>query len=371
MIDQAGPWGTGAFTLVEGYSSLRNHLAVISTDPFAATWLDVEQPRTDRVVLEANPGYWDVERGPRLSRVVYRNELSPSDALDLVCDRDGEVDIVSEVAPGDAARVEQSQHAHLVSHDAMRVLVGMINRDAADVPLGDVRARRALNFAVDRARLVAEAFHGHAHPLSGFTPHFATGIPEGMRPYPHEPERARSLLAEAGWPEGRSLRLAAPPDLADLAHFLAPDFEQSLGVKVEVVVPAAGDVPGEVRKIVEKKLPLGWDLLLHAWIDLSADAPPAMLHREFIGSTGAFRTGPVIDQFDELFNRFSRTIDPQRLTQLAEEIDRFCYDEALAVFLCSPTALYAVNNHVTFRASATTFELAETEVDEQHWSRRG
>ena len=63
-------------------------------------------------------------------------------------------------------------------------------------------------------------------------------------------------------------------------------------------------------------------------------------------------------------------IDGQKLVKVAEQIDRYVFDEALALFLCAPQALYAVNTHVDFGPYRTTFELAETEVDEQHWSRR-
>ena len=63
-------------------------------------------------------------------------------------------------------------------------------------------------------------------------------------------------------------------------------------------------------------------------------------------------------------------IDGQKLVKVAEQIDRYVFDEALALFLCAPQALYAVNTHVNFGPYRTTFELAETEVDEQHWSRR-
>jgi len=38
--------------------------------------------------------------------------------------------------------------------------------------------------------------------------------------------------------------------------------------------------------------------------------------------------------------------------------------------LCAPQALYAVNRHVSFVDHAATFELAETEVSGEHWSRR-
>jgi peptide/nickel transport system substrate-binding protein len=51
-------------------------------------------------------------------------------------------------------------------------------------------------------------------------------------------------------------------------------------------------------------------------------------------------------------------------------MDQLAYDEVLSVFLCAPQALYAVNEHVNFVGHATTFDVAETEVTGDHWSRR-
>jgi len=75
-------------------------------------------------------------------------------------------------------------------------------------------------------------------------------------------------------------------------------------------------------------------------------------------------------------SEYQKTKDEKRFEQLVnransvEHIDRYVYDEALALFLCAPQALYVVNKHVDFGPYRTTFELAETEVDEEHWSRR-
>ena len=87
-------------------------------------------------------------------------------------------------------------------------------------------------------------------------------------------------------------------------------------------------------------------------------------------SLGAFRAGPAIAEFEDLIGRFVVETDGDKLTALAKEIDQFVYDEALASFWCCPMALYAVNKHVKFVGHAATLELAETEVDEEHWSRR-
>jgi peptide/nickel transport system substrate-binding protein len=71
-------------------------------EPFACTWLDTRQDRTDKVVLTANADHWNKERGPRLERVVFHNDIPPAEAVNLVCDTEGEVDIVTEVSPADA-----------------------------------------------------------------------------------------------------------------------------------------------------------------------------------------------------------------------------------------------------------------------------
>ncbi len=369
MIDAPGPWGSGPFVLAEGYSSLENEMAIIDADPLACVWLDANQPRTDRLVLEANTDHWNMERGPRLERVVFRNDVSPDKALELVCTTEGEIDIVTEVDPSDARKVQDSEHARLEAVDAMRIVTGVINRFADDVPLRDANARRALNMAVDSDRLVREAFAGYAHALSGLTPPYAGGF-SGAEPYPHDAEEARRLMSEAGWPEGRALRLAATSDVEPVANMLAEDFRNALGLEVDLTLIPDEELLAAQHALVEKVMALPFDVLVHAWIDLNSDSPPAFIHGSYFAADGPFRAGPPVPAFEELLGRFAAEIDAERQAGLAAQIDRFVYDEALSVFLAAPQALYAVNRHVNFVGHAATFELAETEVTEEHWSRQ-
>jgi peptide/nickel transport system substrate-binding protein len=85
---------------------------------------------------------------------------------------------------------------------------------------------------------------------------------------------------------------------------------------------------------------------------------------------GAFRAGPPIPEFDQILDRYVRQTDGAELNALDEQMDRLAHAQALSLFLCAPQALYAVNKHVSFVGHATTFEVAETEVSEGHWSRR-
>jgi ABC-type transport system substrate-binding protein len=371
VIDAPGPWGTGPFTLTEGYSSISTRCAIMRPNPFTCSWLIESEDRSARLVLQANRNHWNIERGPRLERVVFRNDLPPAEALDLCISTEGEIDIVTEVSPADAQRVLASQYANLVACDANRVLVGIINRYPSDGPLHDRRTRKALNLAVNRQKIITEAFGGYANPLCALTPSWCGGFPPGAQPYPHDPEQARKLLGEVGWPPGRNLRIASPAPLAGIAHLVASDVKAALGMGVDVIVVPQEKVLAGSRALVEKKLPLPWDILIFGWFDLSSEAPPAAVHREFFGSDGAFRAGPESPEFDKLYAEMAAQIDGAKLVKVAERIDSYVFDEALALFLCAPQALYAVNKHVNFGPYRTTFELAETEVDEQHWSRRG
>ncbi len=253
--------------------------------------------------------------------------------------------------------------------DAMRIVTGVVNRFADDVPLEDARARKALNMAVDRDRMVREGFGGYAHPLSGLTPPYAGGF-SGKEPYPHDPEEAKRLMGEAGWPEGRALRLAATADVEPVANMLAEDFRDSLSLEVEVAIIPDEELLAAQRVLVEKVIELPFDVLVHPWIDLNSDAPPAFIHGAYFASDGPFRAGPPIPEFEDLMGRFAAEIDADRQAELSTEIDQYVYDEALSVFLVAPQALYAVNKNVSFVGYAATFELAETEVGEEHWSRR-
>ncbi len=148
------------------------------------------------------------------------------------------------------------------------------------------------------------------------------------------------------------------------------DLRESLGIDVEVMVVPDEDLLAAQHALVEKVMQLPFDVLLHAWIALSADASPAFMHYYLYGEGGAFLTGSPVPEFDELMGQFVKEIDAERQNTLSSKIDRFVYDEVLALFLVSPQALYAENKNVNFVAYATTLELAETDVAEEHWSRK-
>jgi ABC-type oligopeptide transport system substrate-binding subunit len=263
----------------------------------------------------------------------------------------------------------------------MRCVVGVINRDAEGLPLGRKLARQALNLAVDRERIVREAMFGRARPLAGLVPPSAVTRLHRLSPYAYDPKLAAAFWQDAAGPlrgteaAPRPLRLVVLDGLERVARVVAEDLRGALGIEVEVRVYEDEEKRGVLRRLAEKRSTHEWDVLLHSWSDArssgqTTDAPPLELHRGFVGESGEFRAGPVVPRFEQLYEKLANQIRKPLLARASYRIDKLVYEEALALFLCAPQALYAVNKHVDFTPYRTTFELAECRVGPGHWSRR-
>jgi peptide/nickel transport system substrate-binding protein len=369
-LDAPGPWGTGPFILAKGYSSIQNVPALINQKPFEATWLTVKEERTPMVVLEANQNYWNKKRGPRLENVVFRNDLSPNEALHLCMTTEGQVDIVTEIQPRDARKVIGSKFAKLVNEKGNQVLAGVFNRFKQDVDFNNRNLRLAINLAVDREELIQNGFYGYADEVAALTPPWAVDYPKDLAPRAYDPENARAILKKTNYPDGRNLKLATTRKYDSIAKLMAKQIKETLNIGVEVIVIPEGSTINWMRILAEKKLVPSWDILLANASALFYEDTPAFFHREFFGKSGSLRASPELPQFNQLFQRMVVEVDKRKRVEIAKEIDRYVFKEALALFLCVPQSLYAVNKHVQFRPYRTTFELAETEVTEVHWSRR-
>ncbi len=122
--------------------------------------------------------------------------------------------------------------------------------------------------------------------------------------------------------------------------------------------------------MAERALPRKWLILFPEQGARVADGPPLERYRAFIGETGEDRAGPVVPGFEALYATLVAAIAKLKQAEISHSIDKVGHDDALALFVCAPQALYAVNKHLDFRPYATTFELAQTKIKNEHWSRR-
>jgi peptide/nickel transport system substrate-binding protein len=262
-------------------------------------------------------------------------------------------------APAKAEYVKNSLYAKLVSVETIRVLAGVINRDAPELPLGDKRARQALNLAVNREAVI-EALYGFAHPLAGLTPPSALKSLHKVKPYSHDPQKALKLWRQAGRGTRNVLRIASASKWEKVTRIVGTQIQQALALPCEISIYNAEEMRRIQRRLAEKKLPQEWDILLIEQGAQAADSPPLEIHRAFAGQTGEFRAGSIVPEFERIYEKLTRQTSVAKQGKFAYKLDRFVFEEALALFLCAPEVLYAVNRHVNFVPYRTSFELAES-----------
>lgn len=143
-------------------------------------------------MLKANPHYWNTKRGARLEKVVFLNDVSQKDAIEKVCYREGEVDIVTNVSPFEAGKIKKSPNAKLVVANAMRVVAGIFNRN--NDLINDMRIRQALNHAINHKRLVENGLNGYGEASASLTPSWTKSILSRLSPYEQTRKRRKSYL---------------------------------------------------------------------------------------------------------------------------------------------------------------------------------
>lgn len=258
----------------------------------------------------------------------------------------------------------------MVNVNGNKILAGIFNRFKRDVDFTDSSLRLALNLAINRDTIIEEGFFGFASKVPALTPPWAGDFPEGLTPREYDADRARQLFKTSGWKVGRTLKIASTNEFKKIAYIIASQIQQTLQIGVEVTIYIEKEEVKLRRMVAEKKLIPSWDILLAGTSALYLEGTPAFFHREFFGSDGALRVGPMLDEFDLLFKKMVNQVEKSELVKVAKEIDRYVFEEALGLFICSPQDLYAVNRNVIFRPYRTSLELVDTEVNDRHWSTR-
>jgi peptide/nickel transport system substrate-binding protein len=327
--------------------------------------------RSDQVVLEANPAYWDPGRFPRLQRIIFDNTLAPKEALELVKSGEGRVDVVTELPPLETLRVAQSPFAKVVKNrGTLGIFIGLFNMRKTGSRWTDVRLRRAANLAIHREHLIQYAAKGNGVIVPALLPARAFGYDPALAPYPFDPDQGRRLLSAVGYPEGMALTLIAPSDLEVQATVVSKMLEQGgFQVTLQVLDPLAfmqKTLLGHLEHPAEEQ---SWDIALTEWRD--AINFPVMEFYTSFALNG--RMDWVLEEPDlrQLYAQVSRTLERADQEPLVRQMERHTHAQAYFLFLYNPIQLFAVNKAVDFVPYVTTLlEFAETAVTEEHWSVR-
>lgn len=239
-----------AYTAEHGTAGLEQH--PIGTGPFTF----VSYSADETTVLAANPDYWDDSPKGRALVEQVTFQIIPELTTRVAALAAGDVDIAAGLSIDSRIAVTDAG-LDVVSYPDGRSISVLINTNmhgptAAAASgavlegfeaLTDVRVRQALNYAIDRQAIVDALMAGEATPLGQpFSPG-GFGYDPDNEPYPYDPELAKQLLAEAGYPDGFYVKFVAnnqaPSDeVTAIAAYLT---EIGLDVEVEIVDPGVAN----------------------------------------------------------------------------------------------------------------------------------
>jgi peptide/nickel transport system substrate-binding protein len=279
-----------------------------------------------KTTYKRNPAWWDRFEG-NVQEIVY----TPigNDATRLAALVSGEIDFVLDPAPRDVPRLRNTAGVQIIDGPENRIVfIGMDqHRDEllysnvkGKNPFKDLRVRQALYHAVDIETMKTKLMNGQSVPTGGVTPSplaaYNDPAIEGRLPF--DLAKAKSLLAEAGYPQGFEVTLDCPNNRyvndEEICITLASMWAK-IGVKVRVTaLPRATYFP-KLEKYDSSMFLLGWG---GAVTDAETTLTPLLRNLGDKG-VGQFNYGRVQDdEFDAVAAASSVEADPKKREELVK-----------------------------------------------------
>lgn len=302
---------------VEGY---------VSSGPFSL----VSWEHNQRFEWELNPHYNGPHK-PGVQRVVQLIAVGGG-LFNAFLNK--EVDILPVLDQAQVAQARATPEVSELLHSYNNFETKYVSFDTFNPPFNNHLLRQALSHAVDRVTLCENVLQGTAVPAySMLPPGFPAYNPDLQSIQPFDPERAKSLMAEAGYPEGKDadgnqLELVLHSEAADVkAQFLQEQWQQILGIKVEIV-PVEGTVWREMRGAHE--MPLFINRYEYDYLD-----PSNLLTSiwKSVDERGAPTNSWMNDQFNDLVTQAGSEVDTEARNDLFQQAERILVEDVGGIFL--------------------------------------
>jgi peptide/nickel transport system substrate-binding protein len=335
--------GFGGNIVPRQYLQDKGYLALTTAPVGTGPYKFVSWVKDGDLVLEANAHYW---RGaPKITQVIIRP--IPEGATRAAALKAGEVDIVQNLPPAEADTLKKSGRAAAVSVPSLRVM--FVQFDCLKGPTQDKRVRQALNYAVNVEELIQFVLGGNGIRIADLLNPFIFGYDSTLTPYPYDPEKAKQLLAEAGYAKGLEVEFDCSKGRylqdKEMAEAMAGQLAK-VGVKARVVAHEWGLY---VSKMTAYQLGA---LSLWGWGNWALDADNSLwprlrtaLNFPKVTSTEAYSN----PELDKLLDEARGILDQERRLHLYRQAQRLIVEDAPYIFLYQLKDLYGVSTRIKWQ----------------------
>jgi len=324
----------------EGFSS-----NPVGTGPFKF----VSWTKDSDIVLDRNEDYWE---DVYLDRLILK--VIPDATARWLALQKGEVDVIDFPAADDLPAMAADPDVELIQQSGMNVGYLALNNEKK--PYDDKRVRQAMNYAIDRDEII-EAVYGSAGQVAkNPIPPNVWSYNDDIEPYPYDVEKAKALLAEAGYADGFkteiwAMPVARPynPDGRKIAEIMQAQLAK-INVEVEIISYEWGTYLDKCDFGEHQAAMLGWtgdngdpDNFLWVLLSKPSAVPPA-------GNIAFWKN----DEFTALIKEAKETADVAKRTQLYMDAQVIFHEEAPWVTIAHSMVTVPVSSSVkNFKISPT------------------
>ncbi len=300
----------------------------------------VKWDRDDRVVLE---GFTDYFGGaPKWKEVIVRAIPESSTRVGELLT--GGVDIATDIPPNEWDRVNGEKGVSLLNGDTTRVML-LVVRTTKGFATSDPKVREAIDLAINEKAIVDSVLKGTGVPVRTRVPEGVVGSnPDLYNTYEYDLDKAKKLLAEAGYKNGLEITLTAPkgryPLDGEVAQLVASMLGEA-GIKVNLKLLESSAYLDEYNSNSNK------ELLMIGLADGLLDASYSLVH--YTKDRAAGQTDYYNQEVEKLFHDAGRNLNEEERIKQYQEIQSIVAEERPHIFLFQQNANYGVSDRVTFQ----------------------
>lgn len=323
-----------------------NDAEFISANPMGSGPYTLESwTRGSEMVLKAKDDYW---RGPPAVETVIYKPI-PEDSTRVSALLSDEVDMMTNVPFDQIDRIDSSGSSTTTETQGNQSYFVGLRLNTVDA-LQEKAVRQALNYAVDKQAITERILGGNAVALGGPIPPNVFGFSD-TEPYPYDPEKARELLADAGYADGFDLQLDFPssglgPGTSDVGTAIL-GYLADVGINVTSFTAEGSSY---TQRMLAEELGTSYLLLLRIG---TLDA--GTMYDSTLSTEGSYNwndyTNPELDQILEAARS---TLDEDERAVLYAEANELVHEEAPWIFLYNPKVVFGLSTGIDWEPRADT-----------------
>src|SRR6476660_4926339 len=298
----------------------------------------VSYQRGGNMVFTRNDEYWGGKAA--IKEVIFRKVTE--DGARLAALESGQADFINNVPIHEVARLQRHPRIRVERIKGLSMYFLMMNVDHKH--FDSKLVRQAVNYCVDAAAIVKNIFDGIAYPNQGPVGLEVVGADPKLKPYPHDPNRAKELLAQAGYAQGCDVRL----------YYSAGTYPKDREV---CQVVAAQMVKGGFRvELISQEYALHWGpegvnggKLPFYYENRGSLTDADTIYDQYFRTGTTKRTNYSNPEFDKIIEEEQKTYDSKKRVALLQQAGKIIMEEALMVPLYNLADIYGLSKNLAWK----------------------